>query len=411
MSIVFKIASWIFIPVLLLGLSLNAFSGNNGNLSYSNVAVQDKPNDAKEGVGFLCDPGSLGRIKLDVTAYLLSQGIAPSLVVTKVDASNGSLTFTLNTPNADLDTMQLKYRPEYGIRDGIVRIPDEHGELQKLLTVSKKEILLALLQHGRLTEFSGKSCNVNALKEQVNVRQNIVAWAEQLNWTWPDGGVAEWNEKYWHKGTPLSQVKLHLALADAFKNQSEYAIGCYTAAKLVMVQGVLDYYRRVKHNKLLQKLVEEQLLLDHEPLVNIEPGEMWSFEQDFDSTKLTQRGKILKIQHKVAPLNFVPGDWAYIVNTDPVSAQKTGYEGSNAIYLGRNKFVDYYNDNHHAYTYQQKLDEVYQWRNGVFSRRRDVANIQPLSVDDLERLGKSPAENGLVQSFRVFPMSFENFAD
>jgi hypothetical protein len=136
---------------------------------------------------------------------------------------------------------------------------------------------------------------------------------------------------------------------------------------------------------------------------------MWSFEQDFNSNKLTQRGKILKIQHKVAPLNFVPGDWVYIVNTDPVSAQKTGYEGSNAIYLGRNKFVDYYNDNHHAYTYQQKLDEVYQWRNGVFNRRRDVAKIQPLSVDDLERLGKSPAENGLVQSFRVFPMSFENF--
>jgi hypothetical protein len=409
MPIVCKVTSLIIIPALFLGISLDALSGNNDSLSYASIVRQDKLNYAKEGIEFMCNSDSLSRIKLDVTAYLLSQGIAPSLVVTKMDASNGSLTFTLNTPNSDLDTLQLKYRTEYAIRDGIVRIPNEHGELQKLLTVSKKEILLALLQHGRLTEFSGKSCNVNALKEQVNVRQNIVAWAEQLNWTWPDGEAAAWNEKYWHKGTPLPHVKLHVALADAFKNQSEYAIGCYTAAKLVMVQGVLDYYRRVKRNKLLQKLVEAQLLLDHEPLVDIEPGEMWSFEQDFDSNKLTQRGKILKIQHKVAPLNFVPGDWVYIVNTDPVSAQKTGYEGSNAIYLGRNKFVDYYNDNHHAYTYQQKLDEVYQWRNGVFNRRRDVAKIQPLSVDDLERLGKSPAENGLVQSFRVFPMSFENF--
>ncbi len=394
---IIRMASFLF----LLGFFLEAFSANQTSAT--------KPYYVNEGVSFACDAASLSQIKFDMNAYLVSLGIAAKLVVTNVDIANSRLTFTLNTPTHDADTLQLKSKSEYAIRHGIVRIPDEHGKLQRIITVSKKEILLALLQHGRLTEFSGSNCNVNALKEQVNLRQNIVAWAERLNWIWPDGEAAEWNAKYWHKGTPHAKVALHIAFGDAFKHQRKYAIGCYTAAKLVMVQGVLDYYRRIKQNKYQQNLVEAQLLLDNEPLVNIEPGEMWSFESDFDPQKRMQRGKILTIQYKVAPLNFVPGDWAYVLNTDPVSAQKTGYEGSNAIYLGRNKFVDFYNDNHHAYSYKQKLDEVYQWRNGVFSRRRDAAKIKPLSSEDYQRLGQSPAKNGLVQSFRVFPKNFENF--
>jgi hypothetical protein len=130
---------------------------------------------------------------------------------------------------------------------------------------------------------------------------------------------------------------------------------------------------------------------------------MWSFEKDFDANELSRPGKILQIQYGVAAKNFVPGDWIYVLNTDPVSSQKTGYEGSNAIYLGRNMFDDYYNDNRHSYTYRQKLDEVHQWRNGVFSRSRDAEKIRPISGEDLEHLGKPPAEGGLVMDFRVFP--------
>ena len=87
---------------------------------------------------------------------------------------------------------------------------------------SKKEILIALLQHGRLTEFSGKSCDVRALKEQVNIRQNIVAWTENLDWNWPDGRIAKWNVKYWNKGTPLQNVKLYDALNDVFMTHKKY---------------------------------------------------------------------------------------------------------------------------------------------------------------------------------------------
>jgi hypothetical protein len=272
--------------------------------------------------------------------------------------------------------------------------------------VSKKEMVLALLQHGRLTQFRDKACDIAALQDNVAIRQNTVAWAQHLTWVWPDGERAEWNEKYWHRGTPKPGVALSVALNDVFMNQDKYAIGCYTATKLVVVQGILDYYSRIKKSPSQLKLVEDRLMHDQDPLVGIEPARAWDFEKDFDPHDLDHPGKLLKVKEGVRPMNFVPGDWAYFLNTDPVSYEKTGYEGSNAIYLGRNKFDDYYDDNNHSYSYYQKLDEVYQWRNGVFSRSRDFAKIKPLSPQDVARLSKRPAEGGLLKSIRITPYQF-----
>lgn len=339
-------------------------------------------------------------------AYLASLGIAPGLVVKKSDRSGGTLVYTLSTPQGDFDTLSLKDRPELKIRDEVVRLPGQHGRARKVQTVSRKEIVLALMQRGRLTEFQGRNCAVAALRDHVGIRQNTVAWAENLNWVWPDGETAEWNGKYWRRGTPRAGFPLHEAVNDAFRNQSRYSVGCYTATKLVMLQGVLDYYRRVKKDPTQLKRIEDRLLADREPLLSIEPGKMWAFEADFDPKTLNRPGKILTIQYGVAPRNFVPGDWVYLLNPDPVSSKKTGYEGSNAIYLGRNRFADYYNDHSHSYTYRQKLDEVFQWRNGVFSRSRDAARIKPLSEQDVERLGAPPAQGGIVTDLRVFPYFF-----
>jgi hypothetical protein len=399
----------LILTVLTFGICSDAIPGSSNTSKLSDIPAVANTLDAIDGISFSCNTSRLNHIKLDMVIYLNSLDIPKRLVETKVDTSNGLITFTLNTPKDDFDTLQLNLRPEYAVQNTSVQLPSENGGKKNVETVSKKEILLALLQHGRLTEFSGNSCDIMALKEQVNIRQNIVAWSENLNWDWPDGGPAKWNEKYWHNGTPLPKVRLKDALNDVFKNQKKYSVGCYTATKLIMTQGILDYYRRIKHNKLELRLVEKQLVSDHEPLVDVEPGEMWSFEKEFDSEKLTHPGKILQLQHNVAPKNFVPGDWVYIFNNDPESSQKTGYEGSNAIYLGRNKFEDYYNDNNHFYTYEQKLDEVYQWRYGVFSRFRDSAKIKPLSKQDYEQQGKAPSEGGLVLSFRVFPISFSSF--
>ena len=400
-----RIGKSIFVFFVLLGVMP---AGATEHVISSSEAIENSlgaslTSDADEGLRFACKAGQIRTVERDMAAYLASMGIAPELVAKKTDPPNGILVYTLNTPKEDTDTLNLKERPELGIRDYFVSLPAKNGKFRRVQTVSKKEILLALLQHGRLTEFTDAGCSVAALKEHIGIRQNTVAWAEYLSWRWPDGGYAKWNGKYWKRGSPQPGHPLHEAINDAFINQSKYSIGCYTATKLVMVQGVLDYYHRIKKDPLQLKRVEDLLSADKEPLVDVEPGKMWDFEQDFDPEKLKRPGKLLKIQYGVAPRNFIPGDWAYFLNTDPVSSKKTGSEGSSTVYLGRNLFVDYFDDHDYSYTYEEKLDELYQWRNGVFSRSRDHEKIKPLTKLELERLMKTPAEGGVVLDLRAYP--------
>jgi Protein-glutamine gamma-glutamyltransferase len=393
----------VMLLLLAFGGHWNAIAADSAPAGFATVMPTAISESSDEGIRFSCEPTRLKQVRTEMPKYLTSLGIAPDQVVTKADRAGGTLVFTLNTPKDDVDTLGLKNRPEFAIRDAAVRLPAKNGKTRRVVTVSKKEILLALLQHGRLTELSGGNCDLKALKDLVGIRQNIVAWSEDLNWIWPDGDSAEWNAKYWHRGTPLLGVALAAAFGDAFRNQNKYSIGCYTATKLVVVQGTLDYYHRVSKDRSKAGLVELRLIIDREPLVDVEPGRMWSFEKDADPGDLARPGKIAQIQYGIASRNFVPGDWVYLLNTDPVSSRKTGYEGSNAIYLGGNKFSDYYNDNKHAYTYEQKLNEVHQWRHGVFNRVRDASKIQRLSAEEFERLGRPPPEGGLVMDFRVFP--------
>jgi Protein-glutamine gamma-glutamyltransferase len=361
---------------------------------------------AQAEVQFYC-PTRLNEVRQGVAGYLQALKIPSDEVVQTGDEEAGVLTLALTTPADDTLTLDLYTRPEYALSTEQVRLPSStKGKMRLVNTVSRKEIMLAMLQHGRTTVFKGESCSAEALADRVGVRQNIVAWAERLEWDWPDGGPARWNRKYWNRGTPNPGVSLHAAVMDAFTHQSKYAMGCYTATKLVIVQGVLDYYSRVKHDPVRTRKVEQALLADGDPLMGIEPGSMWSFEKDFDPHDASTRGKLLKLRAEVAPGNFVPGDWSYILNTDPVSEQKTGYEGSNAVYLGRNRFDDYYNDNNHSYTYEQKLDEVYQWRNGVFSRSRDADKIRLLTPEQQALLTRKPEQGGLQVEVRAVPRYF-----
>lgn len=379
-------------------------AGASGRPTSSQETIARPPaSETDEGLRFACNASQVKTLERDMTTYMASLGIAPGLVIKKIDPAGGTLVYTLNTPKDDADTLHLQDRPELQIQEASVSLPAKDGGMRKVQTASEKEILLAILQHGRLTEFSGEDCRVSALKENIGIRQNTVAWAEELSWRWPDGGPAEWNEKYWKRGTPQPGYPLHEAINDAFVNQDKYAIGCYTATKLVIVQGVLDYYHRVRKDPVKLKQLEDRLYANGEPLVDIEPGRMWDFETDFDPEKLKRAGKLVKIQYGVAPKNFIPGDWAYFVNPDPVSSQKTGYEGSSTIYLGRNLFVDYFNDHDYSYTFEEKLDELYQWRNGVFSRSRDHAKIKPLTAPELEELARTPAEGGVVLNLRAYP--------
>ena len=352
---------------------------------------------------FRC-PGTVEQLHMEMGDYLLRLEIPSTLVKFRMDSN--SMTAALTTPVEDELTLDFILRPEFSLTTETVQLPTGGGKFRPVITVSRKEILLALLQHGRRIEFSGQHCSIAALEDHVGIRQNIVAWAESLSWIWPDGEAARWNRKYWKRGTPRKGVPVHVAVMDVFLHQKKYAIGCYTATKLIYVQGLLDFYRRVKPDAANTSRLERILMADGEPLVDIEPGRMWSFEKGFDPSGMAQPGKLLDLQSPIASGNFVPGDWGYLLNTDARTYEKTGYEGSNAIYLGRNQFDDYYNEHRHRYTYQEKLEEVYQWRNDVFNRTRDEMKIQPLTLADRHQLGSTPSAGGLQMDFRAIPRQF-----
>lgn len=60
--------------------------------------------------------------------------------------------------------------------------------------------------------------------------------------------------------------------------------------------------------------------------------------------------------------------------------------------------------NEHFYTFEQRLDEVYQWRNHVFSRSRHFDKAQVLSKGDLVKLSGTQAQGGFVLPLRAVPM-------
>lgn len=368
-------------------------------ISYSHQAFAD--------IHFKCEQkDQLNALKKDLEFELQRLKISTDWLVMSTTAKD--LSITLKTPESDTNTLDLYIRSEYGIKDDVVYLPVSQDRYRAVSTVSQKEIFLALAQHGRKTEFSSERCHISNLIQTIGVRQNIVAWAEKLAWVWPDGGPAFWNKKFWIKGTPVKGVKLTDAFNDMFFNQKKYSIGCYTASKMVYAHAVLDYFNRVNPNLELLKKVEEKLLFgDGEPLVDIEPDDMWSFEADFNPNKDKHEGKILTMMRGVAPKNFVPGDWNYILNTDKKTYEKTGYEGSNAIYLGKNRFDDYYADREKGhYTYEEKMFEVYQWRNGVFSASRHKHKIKPIPDDVKSKMDLTPDKGGQVLDFRTYPKLF-----
>ncbi len=372
--------------------------------AHGNMMAENMLPAPLDGLHFSCTPRQLIDIKAAMPVYLAELGIASRFIDVATDEHTAS--YVLATPQDDVNTLDFFDRPEFSLEDSIVALPTGQGQFRNVSTVSKKEIMLALLQHGRRTEFKDGACSIEAIKEHVGIRQNIVAWAEVLEFIWPEGGPAKWNTAYWTQGTPNSSAPLSVAVNDMFMQQKEYSIGCYTATKMVIVQGVLDYYGRVSKNSAKLAMIEKTLSADGEPLSDIEPGRVWDFETDFDSKELTRPGKILSVHYGIAAKNFIPGDWSYLLNTDPQTYQKTGYEGSNALYLGRGRFDDYYNDHRHSYSYRQKMHEVYQWRNLVFSASRDADKVVPLTSGDIERLGRTPAENGIVLDLRITPHQF-----
>ena len=77
---------------------------------------------------------------------------------------------------------------------------------------------------------------------------------------------------------------------------------------------------------------------------------------------------------------FVPGDRTWFRNTDPVSADITGYEGSWTFYLGNGLFADFWRRDR-VYTLESKLACIYNWRNSTFRDSDGELQIDEANVD------------------------------
>ena len=354
------------------------------------------------GLIFECRSGKLAQLKSQLNTYQQELGIDTSVYA--IHESGTHLRLSLKDPTI-YGTLYLRWNPKYNITEERVSLPSKKG-LMEVETVSRKEILLALMHEGRETVFKDAACDIVALKDHVQIRQMIVAWSEHLHWSFPDGGPAQWNQRYWDKGSLKLGASLDEAMRDFFIHPDQCSIGCYTATKIVIIQGILDYFRRVKKDDAMADAIIKRLKSDDDVLVGIEPGAMWSFQNPISPEEQKRLGKLLKIQTQVAPMNFIPGDWVYFVNTDKDSSEKDGYEGSNSIYMGRASFDDFYNDNQHHYLYNEKIQNIYNWRNGVFSRSRDYQRMQTLSAEQLHQFGLSPEEGGFLLKNRAIPYFF-----
>lgn len=354
------------------------------------------------GLIFECSENQLSKIKLEIQAYAQDLGISES--VYQLEQFNQGLRLKLSDPSA-FGTLYLRWNPSYAITEESVTLPNANG-LSLVQTVSRKEIFLAMMHEGRKTIFKDKACHMEALKDHVQIRQMIVAWSEHLHWSFPDGSVAKWNPQYWDRGNLKPEVSLDEAMRDFFIQPEQCSVGCYTATKIVIIQAILDYFRRIKKDHPMADAIVKRLKSDDEVLVGIEPGSMWSFQKPINPEEQKRLGKLLKIQTPVEPMNFIPGDWVYFVNNDKRSAEIDGYEGSNTIYMGRASFDDFYNDNQHHYLYNEKLSTIYNWRNRVFSRSRDYSRLQTLSAEQIHQLGLSPEEGGFLIKNRATPYFF-----
>ena len=354
------------------------------------------------GLIFECGADKRNQLKSELNAYQQELGVDAS--VYEVHESGTRLRLSLKDPSV-YGTLYLRWDPKYNITEERIALPTAKG-LAEIETVSKKEILLALMHQGRETVFARNACHIDALKEHVQIRQMIVAWSEHLHWSFPDGSSAQWNQQYWDQGNLKPGASLDKAMRDFFIQPDKCSIGCYTATKIVIIQGILDYFRRVKKDDAMADAIINRLKSDDDVLVGIEPGAMWSFQKPINPEEQKRLGKLLKIQAQVAPMNFIPGDWVYFVNTDKDSSEKDGYEGSNSIYMGRASFDDFYNDNEHHYLYNEKIQNIYNWRNGVFSRSRDYQRVRILSAEQVHQFGLSPEEGGFLVKNRAIPYFF-----
>ena len=392
----YLVVSLVTVISFLMPTNLYAESHDLSKAPFLNLNTPKHPisdiHSKKSGIQFECSAENNAKLLKEFNRLFEEYGwTAPDLVTTHLSNDGTQLTLTLNTALSDTSTIDLSQRKEFKIKPDLDLFVDRTGTSQKYEVASQKEIIASLLQHGRLSEFKDSFCTFEKFIEHVRIRQNIVKWGVRAVWRFPEDGVTKINPKHWNDDWTIKHgTKSSDAIADAFTGDYNYEIGCTKACQKIMAQGILDFFKNVKKDKKMSEYLDK--------ITAPSPLDTMEMKVDGPSKKfMTKEGTLVDRHFDVPFNNWIPGDWGWIKNTDDESAEDFGFEGCNIVYIGRGKFVVYYESDPDR-TLDEALVRVYQWR-------RD-SKEQPATPSLVDLIRKDPREGGLLRDVRDFPKNF-----
>jgi hypothetical protein len=367
-------------------------------LASDNVRLVTPPPSKRPAAGivFRGRPVDVAQAKAQLRQWLAVLKCPTQLVVIGESPTLDEVSFTLNTSADDSDTLTLATRLNWPMPFETIAFHDRNDVFQTRDLVSEAEVLAAMMQHGRAFLFAGSHCSVERLKEHVAIRRNIAYWGSRADWIFPDPFIPRYNADFWGalddgEWTLKSGVSPHVAIADAFLGRPAYEVGCKSACQLVMAHGIFDYFAAVRPNLTLLAGIVQRVDPAH-PLTEIAA-------KGGPQGIIRRPGRLVDRQFNIPWNHWVPGDWGWIKNTDGSSSNEICAEGSNVIYGGGGKFVNYYADGP-LRTLDQSLKRVYGWRLGVEDGQIDLPD------DVLQRLRGDPRTGGLLRDVRDVPMLF-----
>ncbi len=233
----------------------------------------------------------------------------------------------------------------------------------------EKEIVLGMLERGRTFEFG----SFTEFRDSIKIRMAIVENATKDVFDFGTVEDAKRNPKFWiERSNPdkpsrkffcvKDDVAPSAAIRDAFKpsDDKSYALSCRRALELLMVKGYLDVYSK-------------------------DQGAIARFDKLFGHGEPAKDfyDRFLVYEDPVAHGNIAPGDWVRFINPDfsvRANGENSGMEGSNTIYLGGDRFADYYGGQ--PRTFDDNLFRVYEWNHKGANRTSDLIQRLREQLDD-----------------------------
>ena len=371
-----------------------------------------------DGIRFACESeDKAANLFREMRKLLSDYGISESLIKSHFSPSRKIVQFVLDTPEDNVSTLDLFKTPKYAIKNEMVTLSLPDGTHEQIEIASKKEIVLALMQHGRLTELGENFCKTKSLKNIVGLRQSVLKWVQGSRIGVAGGEGIRINPKYWERledekrgfdGEFLLKTpgKLYEALLDSFLYKNDrgtgYYLWCSKGSEIIMSLAIMDYWKEA----------------DPE-IFDFLNKHATSYSLDFSIPSLENGqpapGYVMDRAYPTSALNWAPGDWGYFENihrgklnlNDPKDKalydlySANGSQGHNSIYVGNGYFG--------AYPGVLRERDIYDKMKYVLGYRHEYRPDEPeqeVTKEILDRLARHVPEGGMVAAGRDYPKLF-----